>query len=138
MDYDTDYLCYYCPNHVTERFFADVIRVRDVDAPVLVFTRMASRFMSRKSHDIYVLADAAKNGPDAIIGYSCDCKNGLRTVGCCSHVATTIYYLGYARHNGGIMPVAGHVDRFFEQLFGEDDGESVEEEVEEVLEDSDD
>lgn len=117
LRYNTDYLCYYCPNQITQRFFADIIRERNVRRPILVFTRMASRFVSGKSHDSYVLADADGNGPSAIIGYCCECKNGLRTVGCCSHVTTTIFYLGYARHNGGIEPVARHVENFFDDLF---------------------
>lgn len=128
MDWNTEYLCYYCPNEITQHFFADVIRERNVCNPVLVFTRMASRFVSNKSHDIYVLSDASKNGPSAIIGYCCECKNGLRTVGCCSHVTTTIFYLGYARHNGGIVPVAKHVENFFEYLFEEYEEQEVDEE----------
>lgn len=129
MDWNTDYLCYYCPIEITEQFFADVIRERNVRSPVLVITRMGSRFVSNKSHDIYVLADANKNGPSSIIGYCCGCKNGLRTVGCCSHVTTTIYHLCYARHNGGIRPVAGHVEHFFENV---EEEEFEEEEAEEV------
>lgn len=108
-----DYLCFHCPTDTTQSFFGDVIDERNISRPVLIMTRMASRFMSNKSYDSYILADVNKNGPSAIIAYCCECKNGLRTVGCCSHVATTVYYLCYARHNGGIIPVAGHVDEFF-------------------------
>lgn len=114
MDWNTEYLCYMCPTDTTQKFFADVIRDTNTSQPVLVFTRMASRFRSNKSHDSYILANASKNGPSAIFGYCCECQNGLRTVGCCSHVATSIFYLCYARHNGGIRSVAAHVDNFFD------------------------
>lgn len=109
-----EYLCYSCPDDICRYFFDKVIRDKNISEPVLVFTRMASRFKSRKSYDSYILADAAKNGPGAIIGYCCECKHGLRTVGCCSHIATTIFYLCFVRHHGGIRPVAAHVDNFFE------------------------
>ena len=32
----------------------------------------------------------------------CTCKSGKRTVGCCSHVASIIYYLSNARYNSSI------------------------------------
>jgi hypothetical protein len=40
---------------------------------------------------------------DAIRGYLCSCLNGRRLAGTCSHVATVIYYLSWAkRHSGNI------------------------------------
>ena len=33
-----------------------------------------------------------------LLGWTCSCMVGKRTVGCCSHIATTIYFLAYARH----------------------------------------
>ena len=33
-----------------------------------------------------------------IIAWYCTCRAGPRTVGCCSHVATAIWYLSYERH----------------------------------------
>jgi hypothetical protein len=38
-------------------------------------------------------------GRKSIIGWVCNCKNGRRRLGCCSHVAAFIYYLGYAREH---------------------------------------
>ena len=34
----------------------------------------------------------------SITGWYCECKNGTRTLGCCCHVATVIYYLSVLRH----------------------------------------
>lgn len=111
--FEVPYACFVCSEDITQRAFANIIAEKNVIKPVLVNTQMDSRFRSKKWHDSYILADASENGPDAIIGYCCQCRHGLRTVGCCSHVATTIYYLCYARHLGGIKPVAGYVDNFF-------------------------
>lgn len=107
------FVCFFCPDDITRFFFADIIREKKVSTPVLMLTRMDSRFRSRKNYDVYVLADADKNGPDGIVAYCCECRHGLRTVGCCSHIATNIFYMCFDRHNGGIIPVAGHVDGFF-------------------------
>lgn len=34
-----------------------------------------------------------------ISGWYCDCKVGAKTVGCCAHVASVLWYLGYARNH---------------------------------------
>lgn len=127
--YGVPFPCFACPCHITKRMFASIIAEKNIVEPVLVYTSMSSRFRSGKSHKSYILADAEKNGPDGIIGYYCQCQHGMRTVGCCSHIATTIYYLSYARHHGGIRPVAGHVDDFFQYISidNEEEGEDEEE-----------
>ncbi len=34
-----------------------------------------------------------------IPGWYCKCKCGARTVGCCAHICSVIWYLGYGRVN---------------------------------------
>lgn len=123
---ETEYLCFSSPEDITRFFFANIIREKNISKPTLILTRMDSRFRSKKNYDVYILADAEKNGPDGIVAYCCECRHGLRTVGCCSHVATTIFYMCFARLNGGIVPVAGHVDGFFDQYIPESDDSSSE------------
>lgn len=41
---------------------------------------------------------AVKYNSQSIIEYCCSCTPGQRTVGCCSHVATILWFLGYGRH----------------------------------------
>lgn len=122
------YPCFVVSEDVVTRIFANIIHEAVITKPVLVFTRMNSRFRSQKSHESFILADADKNGPNAIIGHTCRCRHGLRTVGCCSHIATTIYFLCFARHHGGIRPVAGHVDNFFQYVSIENEDEEDDEE----------
>ena len=51
------------------------------------------------------------NGP--ILSYYCTCKADARTVGSCAHVASILWYSGYARHqNNGKYPFT----RFLETL----------------------
>lgn len=114
-DQDGDYAFFYCPSEITENIFERIILDYDVIEPVLIFVKMMSRFRSRKKYRSFILADLNKSGPSAIISHYCECKHGLRTVGCCSHVATTLFYLCFARHHGGVAAVSPHLDRFFEQ-----------------------
>lgn len=72
------------------------INVKD---PVLVKAYMQSRFRGSKNHHIFVLIDKSLTGRDTIVEYFCTCETGSRTVGCCSHVMTVIWYLGYGQYN---------------------------------------
>lgn len=67
--------------------------------PLLIKAYMKSRFRSTKSHHIFVLVDKSKTGRETISEYFCTCETGSRTVGCCSHIMTVIWYLGYAQYN---------------------------------------
>lgn len=33
-----------------------------------------------------------------VTGWYCQCKSGARTVGCCAHIASVLWFLGYERH----------------------------------------
>lgn len=46
-----------------------------------------------------MLVDKSKSERDSIVEYFCTCETGSRTVGCCSHVMTIIWYLGYGQYN---------------------------------------
>ena len=37
-----------------------------------------------------------------IFGWFCQCKNGARTLGCCAHVASVLWFMGFARYQNGI------------------------------------
>lgn len=79
----------------------------------MVMTQMQSRFRSGVVYESFILADGSKNGADAIVSYCCECKHGLRTVGCCSHIMSTIYYLARVRHSGGPIPLAPYLENLF-------------------------
>ena len=74
----------------------------DMDA-MLVRGQIQSRHRSRTCHKIYILIDKSRSGADSVSGYSCSCPNGLRTVGCCAHVATVLWYLGHGRYLSEIL-----------------------------------
>lgn len=71
--------------------------------------RIKSRHISGKIYFTYILvsneSDVA-NSCNAIEAYYCNCLVGMRTVGCCAHVMSILWYLGFARHqqNMNIAP----------------------------------
>ncbi|XP_015790323.1 uncharacterized protein LOC107367154 [Tetranychus urticae] len=86
--------------------YKDILRPLDLSGtniqavdPVLIRARIQSRHVNAAKYLAYVLYD--KHAP-LNIHYICTCKNGMRTIGCCAHIATVIWYLGYARHQESI------------------------------------
>lgn len=63
-----------------------------------VRAQIQSRYVSSKVRTVYIKYDKEKDGREGIHGWFCDCPNGARTVGCCGHVASLIYFLAYAQH----------------------------------------
>lgn len=87
---DNQFLVWACPEEVCRSSFPSFWENHE---PALYITKLNSRFRSNKIHTTYVLIDC--NGVDerAVLGYYCDCYNGWRTLGCCSHVMTLIAFL---------------------------------------------
>lgn len=79
----------------------------------LIRSKLQSRHCNRETYQTYIQYEPNSDGRESIIGYTCGCKNGLRTVGMCSHVATIIWYLGYAKVHGAINQTAEHLNEIF-------------------------
>uniref|UniRef100_A0A2H1WRG1 SFRICE_032285 n=1 Tax=Spodoptera frugiperda TaxID=7108 RepID=A0A2H1WRG1_SPOFR len=72
--------------------------------------KIQSRHVSRKIYYVYILINPNDNGREAILQYCCNCIVGRRTVGCCAHIMTIIWYLGWARYQSNIEPPAQFLD----------------------------
>lgn len=72
--------------------------------PLLLRAKIKSRHSSGKTYFVFIVIERNMNGREAITSYCCNCIVGLRTVGCCSHVMSILWYLGYARHEGTTRP----------------------------------
>ncbi|XP_066595448.1 uncharacterized protein [Prorops nasuta] len=88
-----------------------------------------SRHMSRKIYRCFIEYNRNSIGYYGVKRYCCECANGLRTVGCCSHIAAIIYYLAYGRYLSNIPRPAevlndlfnkDHVDVIIDQDSDED------------------
>ena len=63
--------------------------------PGLIRGRLQSRHKSSTKYFLWV-----QYANNLVNGWYCQCKAGMRTLGCCAHVATIIWFLGYGRYQG--------------------------------------
>lgn len=82
--------------------------------PGIIRCDVKSRHINKKTYKCYIHYDSEDAGITAIKGYCCNCANGLRTVGCCSHVAAIIYYLSYGRYLSRVIRPAELLANIFE------------------------
>ena len=59
----------------------------------VVKVRIPSRHINKKDYDVYIKYTPNIDSPESIEGWVCTCKNGKRTIGCCSHVCSIILLL---------------------------------------------
>lgn len=85
-------------------------RLRGSGNNSLLRGKIKSRHISRKVYYVYILIENNVSGREAIIEYCCNCLVGRRTVGCCAHVMTLVWYLGWARHQPTISMPAAFLD----------------------------
>ncbi|XP_050563593.1 uncharacterized protein LOC126912994 [Spodoptera frugiperda] len=79
----------------------------------LVRGQIKSRNVSSKVYYAYILVNrATSNSLADIAGYYCNCLVGNRTVGCCAHVMTILWYLSWARFRT-VEPPAPFLDDIF-------------------------
>lgn len=79
--------------------------------PMFISTPIKSRFRSQKMHTVHILYDFTAV-PQGRLHYLCECQHGQRTVGCCAHVMTVVWYFGYGRYEKAKDP-ASHLNNFF-------------------------
>jgi hypothetical protein len=83
---------------------------------MLIRGRIQSRHRGSFRYFIYILIDRKRGGVEAVWGYCCSCPNGLRTVGCCSHIATVLWFLGLGQYLPEILISASFLDDCVESV----------------------
>ena len=63
----------------------------------LLKVKIQSRHTNSCQHSVWIEYNSL-DGENPIDGRYCTCKNGARVVGCCAHIASIIWYLGFDRH----------------------------------------
>ncbi|XP_033725211.1 uncharacterized protein LOC117315175 [Pecten maximus] len=81
----------YTQEHMSDTGGYDVC-VCKVDAN-LISAKIQSRHINSKTYQLWVFFDEC-----TVQGWYCKCRAGARVVGTCSHVASVVWYLGFARH----------------------------------------
>lgn len=83
----------------------------------LVRGRIRSRHIGNKVYYAYILVNShTTNHISDIAGYYCNCLVGNRTVGCCVHVMTVLWYLSWARYRSINAPAQFLDDMFYEYV----------------------
>ncbi|CAF3368604.1 unnamed protein product [Rotaria sp. Silwood2] len=75
--------------------------------------RLHSKHSSTTLYFLCIQFDKSDSN-DPIKDHYCQCKCGVRQLGCCSHIATMLWYLGYARHIAWSPPA--RTDRYREKF----------------------
>lgn len=83
------------PEHLCQQFFPSYHS--ETCKPILLMIQLSSRYRSQKHHNTFVLVNTIGSGENAVLEYCCECYNGLRTVGCCSHIMTLIWFALYIK-----------------------------------------
>lgn len=94
-------------DHDEEFQFETLRDINRLPWPGLLRVRVFSRFRSAAKYQLWISYRPTNNEEinseeESIDGYYCTCKSGARTVGTCAHIASVIWYLGYARHQPNI------------------------------------
>ena len=77
--------------------------------------QVQSRHISRKLYKCFIDYRSNSIGVAGLERYACECANGRRTVGCCSHIAAIIYYLSHAKYLSKIVRPAEILSKLFTQ-----------------------
>ena len=118
LDFLRNYTCQlkisesYAKAHLYENEFE--IQVSP-DHDQVVRCRLHSRYSGTTRYYIRVCIEYDNNDEnEPIKDHFCQCKVGKRKIGCCAHVATILWYIGYARHIGWTPKT--RTDRFKESI----------------------
>lgn len=92
-----------------EEFQIEMLRDENrLPTPGFMRVRVYSRFKNATRHQLwisYIPTDDEDEHDDdftPINGYYCTCKSGARTLGTCAHVASILWFFGYARHEPNV------------------------------------
>jgi hypothetical protein len=82
------------PQYTREHFEPEYELFLGKDDPNLIRCKIQSRHTNSAVHTLWVEFSSSN-----VTGWYCTCKIGARTVGCCAHVASVVWYLGYQRYS---------------------------------------
>lgn len=68
------------------------------ETPEVLRLLLRSRHTSSKQYQLWIEYGQHAITTNPISGWYCKCQVGARVVGCCAHIASVLWYLGFARH----------------------------------------
>lgn len=103
------------PNQHVKSLFQKIYEKRQFGNPKFIMAKVNSRFRGGKIHKVFILFDGIQTNAEKFLFY-CTCQYGKRTLGCCGHSMTVVWYFGFGRHQPRKNP-ASHLDNFFDINF---------------------
>lgn len=93
---NNEFKVWVCPDDICQQLFSSFFE--DGREPKLFMMKLNSRFRSNVTHRTFVLIDCFNFGEEdcvesVVLGHYCECYNGWRTLGCCSHIMTVAMFL---------------------------------------------
>lgn len=79
----------------------------------IIHCKVRSRHRNSKTYRVYIDYTPYSTEIEGVRRYCCDCPNGIRTIGCCSHVASIVYYLSHARFLSKILRPSEVLSKIF-------------------------
>ncbi|KAJ8671549.1 hypothetical protein QAD02_002808 [Eretmocerus hayati] len=73
-----------------------------IDEPGLIRARIWSRFSNNTRHQLWIAFGRDDEDAEIEFNYYCTCKSGARTLGTCAHIASVLWFLGFARHEENV------------------------------------
>ncbi|XP_052689344.1 uncharacterized protein LOC128167586 [Crassostrea angulata] len=112
---------FYVKEHLDEDGTFQLMVHKESDS--LIKLKIQSRHSQSVSHTLWI-----QYTPEQISGWYCTCKVGARVVGCCAHIASALWYLGYerheAKHNSGVDINTTNIDDARHRVVSVSDSES--------------
>jgi hypothetical protein len=69
----------------------------------IIRVKINSRHLSQTIYNSFIRYSSDENDNSPIKAWYCSCRAGARTVGCCAHIASILWFLGFARHKPEIF-----------------------------------
>ncbi|XP_048750412.2 uncharacterized protein LOC125662290 [Ostrea edulis] len=85
-----------CPSYMQEYIEGDADILVHKEHPGLIRVKLQRRHVTSKKYLLWI-----QYSESTVSAWYCKCSAGARVVGVCSHIASVVWYLGFARHNGG-------------------------------------
>ncbi len=77
-----------------------------IDSSKIIYSIIQSRHSNKTKYRVYIKYKPEKRTIESIESWYCTCKNGCRTVGCCSHIASVILFLSNLVYQNKIVKPA--------------------------------
>jgi hypothetical protein len=79
----------------------------------ILLSKIESRHVNKCEYNVYIKYLPNESSTKSIAGWFCTCKDGARTVGCCSHIACVIYYLSFGKYKDNLKKPAEFLNAIF-------------------------